>query len=179
MKSVIRTERTAFERRIWSNRGAGLVEVLIAAGISMIVFVSILSTVSGISAITALSRHYTQAMHVVRGEAEELRGTQFSTIANSVAQVPYDAGSDNVFGTPDDLMGTLTVTVADRADFDGDNITGETTIDVNGDGVNDCTDFPACTDPYTKPVRISLNWSERFWSLNKNVTVSLDTLIAQ
>lgn len=171
--------KRSFLNRLGSNRGVGLVEVLVAAGISLIIFGSILSTVMGISAMTVMSRHYTQVMHVVRGEAEELKGTAFDAIVNGASQVSYDAGPDNVFGNLDDLTGTLTVTVRDALDMDGDNNTAETSIDVNGDGVNDCTDFPACTDPYAKPIRISFTWNERLWSMNKNMTVNLDTLIAQ
>ena len=63
--------------------------------------------------------------------------------------------------------------------MDGDNDTGEATIDVDGNGVNDCIDFPACTDPYVKPVRVSFVWRERLWGGDKNMTVSLDSLVAQ
>lgn len=162
-----------------SRRGAGLLEVLVAGAISLIIFGSILSTVMGISAMTVLTKHYTQAMNVVRGQAEELKGSAFAQIANSNSVVSYDAGPDNVFGTFDDLTGTLTVVVRDALDLDSDNDTMETTIDIDGDGVNDCIDFPACTNPYAKPVRVSFTWSERLWTINKNMTVSLDTLIAQ
>jgi type II secretory pathway pseudopilin PulG len=162
-----------------SRRGASLVEVLVASGIALIVFASILSTVMGISAMTVLARHYTQAMHVVRGEAEELKGIAFDNIVNANSQVSFDAGPDNVFGTLDDLTGTLQVAVRDALDMDGDNNTVEAAIDVNGDGVNDCLDFPACDDPYTKPVRVTFTWNERLWSVNKNLTVVLDTLVSQ
>jgi type II secretory pathway pseudopilin PulG len=174
----VSSQRAAF-RPLRSRRGASLVEVLVASGIALIVFASILSTVMGISAMTVLAKHYTQAMHVVRGEAEELKGVAFDDIVDSVSQVSYDAGPDNVFGTLDDLTGTLQVAVRDALDMDGDNNTVEATIDVNGDGVNDCLDFPACTDPYSKPVRITFTWNERLWSINKNLTVSLDTLVSQ
>lgn len=167
-------------QRVWrSNRGIGLVEVLVAAGISLIVFASILSTIMGISAITFLSRQHTQAMHVVRGEVEELRGIEFDQIVNDNRQVAYDAGPDNLFGTGDDLTGTLTVEVRDALDLDGDNNTVENTIDVDGDGVNDCLDFPACADPYAKPVRVTFAWNARLWTINKNMAASVDTLIAQ
>lgn len=162
-----------------NRRGTSLVEVLVAAGISLVVFASILSTIMGLTAMAAYSRHYAQAMHVIRGEAEELKGTAFADIANSVRQVSYDAGPDTVFGTADDMTGTLSVSLADMLDMDGDNNTAETTIDVDGDGVNDCLDFPACTDPYTKPVRITFVWSERLWGAQRNMSATLDALIAQ
>jgi hypothetical protein len=162
-----------------SRRGTSLIEVLMAGAISMIVFGSILSTVMGISAMTILSKHYVQAMHVVRGQAEEVKGSPFAQITNSNAVVSYDAGPDNIFGSLDDLTGVLTVTVRDALDLDGDGNTAETTIDIDGDGVNDCLDFPVCSNPYTKPVRITFTWSERLWTINKNMVVSLDTLIAQ
>lgn len=162
-----------------SNRGVSLVEVLVAAAISLIVFGSILSTATGMSAMAILGRHYTQAMHVVRGEAEELKGTEFAAIVSRTETASYDAGPDNAFGTMDDLEGTLRVQVQDLMDFDDDDDTAETTVDVNGDGVNDCMDFPACTDPYAKPVRITFTWVERMWGASKTMSVTLDTLIAQ
>lgn len=177
----LNSRRSSFTlpRSLRSNRGTSLVEVLMAAGISLIVFSSILSTLLGISAMTAVARHYTQAMHVVRGQAEELKGTAFDQIINTNAQASYDAGTDAVFGTADDLRGTLSVTIIDTLDMDNDNNRVETSIDVDGDGVNDCFDFPACTDPYAKPAHITFTWNERLWSLNKNMSVTLDTLIAQ
>lgn len=162
-----------------SNRGASLVEVLIAAGVALVVFASVLSTIMGITAMAMMSRHYAQAMHVVRGQAEELKGTAFALITNTNSVVPFDAGPDNVFGTFDDLTGTLSVTVRDALDMDGDGDKMESAIDVNGDGSNDCLDFPVCADPYAKPVRVAFTWNARLWGMNKNMTVALDTLISQ
>lgn len=150
-----------------------------ASGIMVIVFTSILGTIMGVTAMSAMARHYVQAMHVVRGQMEELKGTAFNQITNSNAQASYDAGADHVFGTLDDFQGTLAVAVRDALDADSDGNTAEATIDVNGDGVNDCIDFPACTNPYVKPVRVGFTWSERLWGAEKNITVTLDSLIAQ
>mgnify|MGYP000925233897 CR=1 FL=1 len=173
-------KNSAALRRLCSNRGMSLLEVLIASVIALIVFSSILATLMGITALTVMSQQYAQVSHVLRGHAEELKGTGFNLIVNSNnPAVSYDAGPDNLYGTLDDLKGTLTVQVRDAIDMDGDNNTAEATIDVDGDGVNDCLDFPACTDPYAKPVRITFTWSQKLWGLTKNMSMSLDTLIAQ
>lgn len=166
-------------KRRLSNRGVTLVEVLIAAGVALVVFVSILSTIMAITAMTMMSRHYTQAVHVVRGQIEELKGTAFAQIANTTTVVSFDAGPDNIFGNQDDLSGTLTVTVRDALDMDGDGDTMESSIDVDGDGTNDCIDFPVCANPYAKPIRVAFTWNARLWGMNKNMTVALDTLISQ
>lgn len=167
-------------KKLRSNRGMSLLEVLIASMIALIVFSSVLSTIMGITAMTAMAQHYTQVTHIVRGHAEELKGTAFAQIVNrTTAGVSYDAGPDNIFGNLDDFTGTLNVAVRDALDMDGDNNTAEATIDIDGDGVNDCIDFPACTDPYVKPVRITFTWNQKLWSLSKNMSVTIDTLIAQ
>lgn len=117
-----------------------------------------------------MAKHRVQAIQVARGQVELLKATAFAAIANSVSVVAYDAGPDGIWGNADDFTGTLTVTVADLADFDADGNTAETAVDVNGDNVNDAT--------AARPVRVTFTWAESVVGITRNMTVTIDTLIA-
>ena len=151
--------------------GFTLVEVLVAVGIAVALFASLAAAFLSVKSIAISSRHRIQALQVVRGQLELLKGTSFTLIANGVQNnVVYDAGPDGLFGTADDLKGTLTTTVQDFLDMDGDGNATETSIDISGDGVNDPNS--------AKPVRVSFTWTERALGQNKTCTVFADTLIA-
>lgn len=155
---------------IQKNAGFTLLEVLIAFGLLMVLMVSLMHFFLGIKSIGSVNKGHVQAMQVVRGKIEALKGSAFALVANEATVVPYDAGVDGRFGTADDLTGALTVAVGDFLDMDGDGNTVETSIDVNNDLVNDGT---------TRPVRVSFSWTRRLLGSEKNFSYSVDALIVR
>ncbi len=153
-----------------SSGGFTLVEVMMALGISLLMFVALVESFSYIKSISKVSAHHMQATEVLRGAIETLKITPFNNIVNSVSTVSYDAGVDNVFGTADDLKGTLTIAVQDFLDMDNDKNTNETWVDINGDGTN---------DQVAKPIRASFTWTQATTGKDKQNSVFVDTLIAQ
>ncbi len=153
-------------------------EVMVGSAIAMFVFTSFMLGLIAIDLNTMISKSKVQALYTIKGAIETLHGMQFDVIADSQTNAAYDAGPDNAFGTADDEMGVLTVTVADVADFDGDTLTNETAIDVDGDGINDCVDV-GCLEPYAKPVNVSFQWSIAIWGVDRNFNLSLNTLISR
>ena len=148
-----------------------LLELMVALGISVTLVASLVLAFLGMKMTSAMARHRMQAMQMVRGQVEFLKATAFANLANSTTNnVAYDAGADGVFGTADDLKGTLTVTLRDFLDMDTDGDTNETSVDINGDGVNDST--------YARPVRVSFSWTQYVFGASKTFTVFVDTLIA-
>lgn len=133
-------------------------------------FVSLITAFMAVKLTNVMAKHRVQAIQVARGQVELLKATAFAAITNSVAVAAYDAGPDGIWSTADDFTGTLTVTVADLADFDGDGNTAETAVDINGDNINDPT--------AARPVRVTFTWAESVVGLTRNMTVTIDTLIA-
>lgn len=152
-----------------SNGGFSLVELTVGMFITVVIATAMLSALMAVKSGKTVTFHNAQAMNVVRGTVETLKGTNFNAIADSVSEVSYDAGPDQVYDTGDDFKGTLTVAVRDALDMDGDADTDEAQIDVSGDGTN---------DPFAKPVRVSLQWTEHLSGQDRNLTVTVDTLIA-
>lgn len=152
-----------------SQAGFTLVELLVAMGISAMTFAAVISAFLTVQSVNMLTKHRLQAVQVVRGQIELLKVTNFNLIVDGVSTASYDAGPDGVFGTADDLKGTLTVTVQDALDMDNDGNTTETSIDVDTDGVNDPT--------VAKPVRAAFTWNQYVLGQSKNFTASADTLI--
>lgn len=155
---------------ITSKKGYTLVEVMVALGITVVLFGSMVMTFLTVKSINIMARHKIQAVQAVRGQIENLKAGAFGNIANSTQVASYDAGADGVFGTGDDMQGTLTTSVQDSVDFDNDGNTAETQIDVDGQGGNDTT---------AAPVRVSFTWNEYVIGQSRNLTVSADTIIAQ
>ncbi|MGH7198096.1 MAG: prepilin-type N-terminal cleavage/methylation domain-containing protein [Candidatus Omnitrophota bacterium] len=153
-----------------NSRGMTLVEVLVALVLTLILFSSLLASILTIRSLSALTRHKMQATQVVRGQMEALKITAFDDIDDSSVAAPYDAGEDGVFGTADDLQGTLSVTVQDFLDMDGDGDAAETAIDLDGDAVNDTA--------FAKPVRVTFTWTQFVVGQSQVYSVSADTLIA-
>ena len=147
-----------------------LVEEMVALLLTLLLFSSLLGAILTFRSLSTLTRHKMQAVQVVRGKMEELKVTGFDNIVNSSAAAAYDAGEDGLFGTADDLFGTLSVTVQDFLDMDGDNDKNETAIDLDGDVVND--------EAFAKPVRVTFTWTQYVLGQGKTYSVSADTLIA-
>jgi type II secretory pathway pseudopilin PulG len=155
--------------RLRTKSGFTLVEVMMALGITVTLFGSMIAAYVAVKSINMMARHKMQAMQIVRGQIENLKASQFSTLANSTSVgVAYDAGKNGTFGNGDDLTGTLTTTIRDYVDFDGDGNTSETQINVDGLGGNDSV---------AVPVRVQFAWTEWVVGQNKNMTVSADTII--
>jgi type II secretory pathway pseudopilin PulG len=152
------------------EEGFTLVELLAAMGLGTVVFAALISAFLTVQSVNMLTKHRLQAVQVVRGQIELLKVTNYNLIADSVSTASYDAGPDGVFGTADDLQGTLTVTVQDVLDMDNDGNTTETSIDIDADGVNDPT--------VAKPIRVALTWSQYVIGQSRNFTASADTLIS-
>ncbi|MCG3177095.1 MAG: hypothetical protein MOGMAGMI_02061 [Candidatus Omnitrophica bacterium] len=133
-------------------------------------FVSLITAFMAVKMTNTMAKHRVQAIQVARGQVELLKATAFGAIANAVNVAAYDAGPDGIWGNADDFTGTLTVTVRDVADFDGDGNTAETAVDIDGDNVNDAT--------AALPVRVTFTWAESVLGLTRNMTVTIDTLIA-
>jgi Tfp pilus assembly protein PilV len=151
-------------------RGFTLIEQLVAVAVTVSVFASLLVVMIAIKQVGLTNRHHVQAIQVVRGEVEFIKGTEFDDIEAVTKQVSYDAGADNIFGTDDDFKGTMIVELKDALDMDGDDDTQESFIDINGDGVNDSV---------VKPIRVSFSWMNTLLGIQKTRTVYIDTLIAQ
>lgn len=111
-------------------------------------------------------------MEVVRGKVEALKKTVYANINNSTQTVSLDAGRDGVFGTADDVQGTLTVAVQDFLDYDGDGNTTENRISVDSYGPG------GTNEDVAKPVRVTMTWTQKLLGQNRNLSVSVDTLIA-
>lgn len=154
-----------------SREGFTLVEVLVGVVLSTMILTALMGAFLAVKSVNSMSLGYLQATQIVRGSIETLRGKSFAAITTQPAsQMVYDAGDDQTWGTADDLVGDLTITVQDLADFDGDGNTAETEIDVDGDNANDVA--------YTRPVRVSFEWNQRVLGQVKNLSVTADTLIA-
>lgn len=166
------------QRRNLNNQtGIALVETLVGAVLSVIVFLSLMSAFLAVNALNTMSKHNLQAIQVVRGEIERLNGIVFADIINSVtADVAYDPGPDQDFDAEaDNLTGTLTVTVEDLLDMDADGAqtscnNNASCIDLDGNGTYDSG---------IKPVRVAFAWTDTIFGQQKNFSVSADTLIAQ
>lgn len=156
--------------RLDSKKGYTLVEVLIALGITVTLFGSMLVTFLAVKSINIMARHKIQAMQLVRGQIENLKAGTFVNVVNSTSTSAYDAGPDGTYGNSDDMNGTLTTTVADVLDFDNDGNSAETTINY---------DTTAGNDTGAAPVRVSFAWTEYVIGQTRNMTVSATTLIAQ
>ena len=156
--------------RIRSKKGYTLVEVLVALGITVTLFGSMAVTFVTVKSINVLARHKIQAIQLIRGQVENLKAGAFASIANATSTVSYDAGADGTYGNSDDMQGTLTTSVQDWQDFDGDGNTAETAINVDNSGGNETN---------AVPVRVSFVWREYVIGQARNITVSADTIIAQ
>jgi type II secretory pathway pseudopilin PulG len=153
-----------------NRRGLTLAEVMVGLAVSLILFTSLIGVMVGFKQIGVVNRHHLQAIQVARGMIETLRHTAFVAIVDSSQVVPFDAGPDQVFGTGDDLTGTLDVLVQDSMDMDDDGDTEESWIDIDGDGNN---------DQNAKPIQVSFTWTQQLLGQNRDFTQTINTLIAQ
>lgn len=153
-----------------STKGYTLVEVLMALGITVTLFGSMAVTFLTVKSINIMARHKIQAIQLVRGQIENLKAGAFANVVNSASVRSYDAGADGTFGSADDLQGTLTTSVQDWMDFDGDGNSAETAINVDNTGGNDTT---------AAPVRVSFAWTEYVIGSTRNMSVFADTIISQ
>ena len=153
-----------------SEAGYTMVEVMIAILVSVTLMGSMVMTFLTVKSINMMARHKIQATQLVRGQMENLKATPFANLADATMTASYDAGADGIYGTADDMQGTLTTLVADAMDFDNDGITAETQINVDGSGGNDTT---------ARPIRVTFAWNERVIGQTRNMSVSADTIIAQ
>ena len=149
-----------------------MAEVVIALGISVISFAALTAAYLGVQSLNMMSKRHIQAMEVVRGQIEMLKATAYTAIANSTTTVSLDAGPDGTFGTADDIQGTLTVTVRDFLDYDGDGNAAENRISVDSFGGG------GSNDDVVLPVRVALSWTQKVFGGTKVMSVSVDTLIA-
>ena len=156
--------------KIRSKKGYTLMEVLVAVVISVTLFASMIAAFLMVKSMNMMVRHKIQAIQVVRGQLENLKAGAFDDIVESAVAASYDAGADGVYGTVDDMQGTLTTAVRDSMDFDGDGNVAEQFISVDGDATNETN---------ARPVRVSFAWSERTMGLDRNMNVFLDTIISQ
>ena len=153
------------------DNGFTLVEVMMSIAIVVTLFGSMITAFLGVKNINMLARHKMQAMQVVKAQTENLKATPFANLANSTQNnITYDAGPDGVFGNADDLRGTVTITVQDFLDLDGDGNTGENFINVDNQGGN---------DGVARPVRVAFTWADSVLGQARNRSVSVDTLISQ
>ncbi len=152
--------------RLRNRNGFTLVEVLICFMISLFIFLSLIGGLLAIKSVGSFARHHIQAMNVVRGAVEGVRATAYDNVVNSSSTETYSAGSDGVFGTADDLTGTLDVSVVDAMDMDADgNVT-------EADGTGFFSDM-------MKPVRVEFTWQEHLLGVPRNTTVTVDTLVSR
>ncbi len=156
--------------KIRSQKGYTLVEVLIGLAISFTLFGSMAVTFLAVKSINVMARHKIQVVQLGRGQIENLKAGAFTSIANATSTVAYDAGPDGTFGNADDMQGTLTTSVRDWMDFDGDGNSAETAISVDGAGANETN---------AVPLRVSFGWNEYVIGSTRAMTVSADTIIAQ
>ena len=151
-----------------NDEGLTLVEVMFGLVIATTLFGSLIVSALAIRSLVSMNRHYVQAVNVARGALELMIGTGYGAAVDSNWQQAYDAGKDGVFGTGDDLFGTVLIQGRDFLDMDQDGVVNETTIDLDGDGVNDAA----------RPVRVTFQWREHLNGQDKNYSVWLDALIA-
>jgi prepilin-type N-terminal cleavage/methylation domain-containing protein len=152
------------------KKGYTLVEVMMALAITLTLFGSMVMTFLAVKSINTMARHKIQAVQLVRGQIENLKAGAFANIANATTVASYDAGPDGTFGNADDMQGTLTTTVQDFLDFDGDGNMAEALINVDSTGGNDAV---------AVPLRVSFAWNEYVIGSTRAMTVSADTVIAQ
>lgn len=153
-----------------ARKGYTLVEVLVAMGVTLTLFGSTLAVFLTVKSVNTMARHKIQAVQVVRGQVENLKAGAFTAIADGTLAASYDVGPDGVFGNADDMRGTLTTSVRDWMDFDGDGDSTETQINVDNTGGNDTNALP---------VRVSFDWNEYVIGRTRSMNVSVDTIIAQ
>ena len=156
--------------RLRRKKGYTLVEVMVAMAISVTLFASMIVAFLMVMSMNMMVRHKIQAIQVVRGQLENLKAGAFDAIVDSASVASYDAGADGVYGTNDDMLGTLTTSVHDAMDFDGDGNVAEQFISVDGDGTNETN---------ARPVRVSLAWTQRTLGVDRVMSVFLDTIISQ
>ncbi len=154
-------------KKQYSEKGLTLVEAMVGVVLAAILFGSLLMSALAVRSVRSLTQHHIQAMNVARGVVERLKGSAYAAVLNDSWNEAYDAGPDGLFGTGDDRMGTVTVTVKDFLDMDHDGNVNETLIDVTGDLANDAA----------KPVRVTYQWTERLRGQDSNYSVRIDTLI--
>jgi len=152
-----------------NQKGIGFLETLISILILSIALGTMLgSFVIGRVGATKTKQRI-EAMNLLRKKAEELRNIPYSNIVSvGATNISIDIGPDVVEGTTDDLVGTITVEVRDKNDFDGDGGTSENEIDIDGDGINDLC----------KPVHITISWISRRWGGTGSVSMELSTIIS-
>ena len=116
------------------------------------------------------ARYHAQAMNLIQAKAEELSADTYDKVqSEGPIETPLDYGPDKKWDTDDDLIGTLEVEVGDLYDQDADGETKEQEIDLDGDGKND----------QCKPVRVSFAWSSLAYGGQKQMRISVDTMIAK
>lgn len=167
-----------------NEEGFTLLEVLVAAGLSVIVFSSVLAAFLSVNALKTLARHNLQVTQVVRGEIERLKGIPFANIVGeTTTDVSFDSGADHDFTTTNDnLSGEMAVEVKDYLDMDSNGVQATCTdTDQDGDTDTNCFDLDGdgTYDAGIKPVRVTFTWSETFFGNTKDYSVFVDTLIAQ
>ena len=119
---------------------------------------------------TYRARYQAQAANLIQASLEQLSVGHYDNVQDQgPIDVTIDPGMDLEWDTDDDLVGQLLIEVDDRMDLDGDGDTTEEEIDLDGDGTND-----PC-----KPVHVSLTWMCLSFGVERPVTVSLGTLIAE
>ncbi len=151
------------------NKGFTLIEVLTALAVTATLLGSMVLAYLGVQSINQMSRHKIQAVQMVRGQIEDLKASNFAAITAGTKAASYDAGQDGVFGTSDDMQGTLSTILQDVLDYDNDGNVTESLINVDNSGGNDTVALP---------VRVSFAWSEYVMGQNRNMSVSVDTIIA-
>ncbi len=166
-----------YRPQLGGRGGFTLIEALVAMGAIGVLCGSLTLAYLGVKSIQRMTLHRFQALQLARSQMELLKATPFVNIVNSTQNnMSFDAGPDGNYGTTDDLKGTLTVQVQDWLDMDNDcasnsvNCRTETSIDIDGDGVND----PAAA----KPVRVLFTWTEKLLGQSRTMTVFMDSLIA-
>lgn len=151
-----------------NENGLTLVESMVGLAIAMVLFGSLITAALAVRSLVAFNRHYIQALNVARGALETVKGQGYGAAVDDTWQQAFDAGADAQFGTADDLMGTVTITVRDHVDLDGDGDTAETLVDLDGDGANDAA----------RPIRSTFSWNERVAGQTRSLSVWIDALIA-
>ena len=152
------------------KRGFTLVEMVVSILILGIVAV----TMVGVFMIARVSivkvKHYMQVMNLLRLGMENQKNKVYGDIASVSAQpITIDIGND-AGSTSDDLVGQILVVVGDRDDLDGDGITAEAEIDIDGDSTND-----SC-----KPIYVTISWTSHTLGVgSSSVSEELATLISE
>jgi hypothetical protein len=151
-----------------NTKGMTLAEVMVGVLIATLLFGSLILSALAVRTLSVINRHSIQAINAARGALETIKGQGYGAAVNSSWQRAYDAGPDALFGTADDLVGTVTLSVRDYLDMDADEDLDEALIDVDGDGANDAA----------RPVRVTFTWQEVVKNQNRNFSVWFDTLMA-